>query len=274
MAEPRARRPGTALVLVGHGSSTNPDSGAPTRAHGETLRRLGLFDEVHVAFWKETPRLGEILHQVSAPEVYVVPNLACKGYVTGEVIPREMGLSGPVTRLAGGERTVRLCDPVGEHPRIARVLAEHARAIMAGAGLDPARVCVLLVGHGTTRNRGSAIRTQALADGLADGGMAAEVRCAFLEQEPLVADWARHTAAEAVIVMPFMISNGLHGAEDVPALLGLDPGAPELLRMAREGVPAGPFSVQGRRLWYCRAVGSEALIVEIVLDQVEACDRR
>jgi len=90
-----------ALVVVGHGSAKNPNSSRPTRDHAEAIRRRNLFAHVHVAFWKEAPRLNEVLETVTVKDVFVVPNLACKGYITGDVIPQEMGLTGPVTERGG-----------------------------------------------------------------------------------------------------------------------------------------------------------------------------
>ena len=97
----------SALVIVGHGSTVNPDSSAPTLAHAEAIRRRGLFAEVHSAFWKESPALNQVLAQVASPHIYVVPNFISAGYFTTKVIPREMQLTGPITRQ--GERLIQYC---------------------------------------------------------------------------------------------------------------------------------------------------------------------
>lgn len=251
-----------ALVIVGHGSAKAPDSSRSTRDHAKALK--GRFAEVHVGFWKEEPFLKDVLAKVKAAEVRVVPNLVCNGHVTGEVIPREMGLSGPITERNG--RRVVLCDPVGEHPRIPELVAAWVQAVILSQGLAAAETCLILVGHGSGRNAGSAIRTTAVAEALAREGLAAEVRVAFLEQEPHVRDWARLTEARNVIVLPFMISYGLHGAEDIPAFLGLDPADPALALMAETGAPAGPYERKSRQLWYLRAVGHHPAIAGIIAD--------
>ncbi|MCB2101353.1 MAG: hypothetical protein KDE22_10815 [Rhodobacterales bacterium] len=259
-----------ALVLVGHGSALNANTAQAILDHADELRRRGLFAEVHTAFWKQAPFLDEILDRVAARRVYVVPNLACKGYITQQVIPKAMALTGRVTHRigAGGPMEITLCDPVGTHPRMSRAIADRARSVIDGHGLDPADTCLLLVGHGNARNGQSSMQTQAVADALAAMGLVADVRTAFLEQDPKVPDWARSTPARNAIVMPFMISNGLHGAVDVPQLLGLDPEHPAMARMAAEGHPAGPYEVDGRRIWYCRAAGCEPAVAEVILDLV------
>ncbi|GAB6054029.1 hypothetical protein JCM17960_28490 [Magnetospira thiophila] len=262
----------SALLLVGHGSSVNPQSSRATFDHAEELRCRDLFAEVAVGFWKEAPKLDVCLEGVTSETVYLVPNLACKGYITGEVLPREMDLDGPVTRR-NGQRIV-VCDPVGTHPLMAEILADRACSIMTDQGLHPDETCLILVGHGSSRNRKSAIQTEAVAARLAQMQLAADVRTAFLEHPPLVNEWAGDTAKRNVIVIPFMISNGLHGAEDIPRLLGLAADDPALAILAETGKPAGPYDLQGRRLWYCRAVGCETRIAEVILRQVERATRK
>jgi sirohydrochlorin cobaltochelatase len=113
-----------------------------------------------------------------------------------------------------------------------------------------------------------------VAECLRRSGIAAEVRTAFLEHAPRVEDWHRDIPAGNVVVAPFMISNGTHGAEDVPIRLGLDPTDPALERAAATGQPAGPFAVCGKRLWYCRAAGNEPTVAEIIVAQALAAWRR
>src|SRR4051812_17842008 len=113
-------KPDSALVIVGHGSTVNPDSSEPTFKHAEAILGKGIFGEVHCAFWKEEPSLRQVLHMVDRPEVYVVPNFISEGYFTNTVIPRELGLHGAVTRR--GEQTIRYCEPVGNHPRMTELL--------------------------------------------------------------------------------------------------------------------------------------------------------
>src|SRR5690606_9146385 len=100
-----------ALVIVGHGSTLNPDSAVPTWEHADAIRRRGLFAEVQTAFWKEEPELRRVLRTVESREVYVVPNFISEGYFTQRVIPRELELEGPITR--SGDRAIYYCDPVG-----------------------------------------------------------------------------------------------------------------------------------------------------------------
>lgn len=260
-------RPHSALVIVGHGSTLNPDSSAPTFAHAETIRRRGLFAEVACAFWKEEPSLREVLRTVDSPEVFVVPNFISEGYFTQEVIPRELGLTGKTTQFP--RHTVHYCDPVGLHPSMTKLLLKRAEEVAPGV---PRRECsLIIVGHGTGLNENS---TKAIKDQVAlirskECGFA-EVLDAYMEEPPLVADWAKLTTAPNVIVVPFFIADGLHSWQDIPVLLGIE-SEPGAAASEVEVFRHNPRLVQGRNLYYSSAIGTEPLMAEVILDQVEAC---
>jgi len=43
---------GSALLIVGHGSTVNPDSSGPTPVHAVAIRRQVVFRDLRCAFWK------------------------------------------------------------------------------------------------------------------------------------------------------------------------------------------------------------------------------
>ncbi|KAF0145466.1 MAG: hypothetical protein FD153_244 [Rhodospirillaceae bacterium] len=267
-ARSRDRLRDTALVLVGHGSTRNLNSSAPTRRLAEALRRRGLFAEVTACFWKEDPPLREVLAGVKAAEVFVVPNFAGVGYFTHEVIPREMGLSGPLTEVAGVQgdmRRIYYTPPIGAHPRLALLVRRRVEAVARYHNLDKTDLCLLLVGHGSRRPGGSSETAEALAADLERQGGFKSIRTAYLEQEPRVVAWPSFVPERQILVMPLLIAEGLHGSEDLPPLFGLS--TTDLAVINR--VPAiGPALLHGRRLWYCRGIGTDPDIIDIVLDQV------
>ena len=260
-------RPHSALVIVGHGSTLNPDSSQPTHAHADTIRRRGLFAEVVCAFWKEEPSLREVLRMVDSPEVYIVPNFISEGYFTQEVIPRELGLTGKTTAFP--RHVVHYCDPVGLHPSMTKLLLKRADEVAPGV---PRGECsLIIVGHGTGLNENStrAIKDQvALIRGM-DCGFA-EVLDAYMEEPPLVSDWLSLTTAPNVIVVPFFIADGLHSWQDIPVLLGME-SEPAAAASQVEVFRHNPRQLHGRNLYYCNAIGTEPLLADVILDQVEAC---
>ena len=261
------KRPGTALVIVGHGSTTNPDSSEPTHRMADTIRKRKLFDEVLCCFWKEEPSMREILHSVTSPDIYVVPNFISEGYFTQEVIPRELGLKGPITRHQS--KTILYCAPVGNHPSMASVLLKRARE--TAPGLPANETSLVIVGHGTNLNDNSAKAVKTQVELLSSLGIYAEVLPAYMEEAPLVSDWASMSSQENVVVIPFFISDGLHSYQDIPVLLGIreevGPAASQ-----SEVFHENPHVLRGKNLYYGSAIGTEPMMADVILEQTIAFD--
>ena len=256
-----------ALVLAGHGSTVNADSSEATYRHADVLRGRGLFAEVHECFWKEEPNFRSALYQVEASRVYVVPDFISSGYFTEEVIPRELGLSGPVTRRGG--REIFYCQPVGLHPAMTRVLLARAEQVVRESGVvagpTPAETALILIGHGTGLNENSTQVVYDQARRIAALGCYAECHAAFMEQAPFIKDWQTITAQPSVIAVPFFIADGLHSYEDIPVLLGMTEN------VRRSGF-RNPHRLAGRQLWYASAIGTDPKIADVILAQVEKFD--
>lgn len=262
-------KPNSALVIVGHGSTVNPDSSAPTFDHAEEIRRRGVFGEVHCCFWKEEPSFRQVFHMVDRDDIYVVPNFISEGYFTKTVVPRELELTGATTEKAG--RTIKYCEPVGNNDRMTELLLR--RAAEVAPGVDPAQTSLFIVGHGTDLNENSAVAAKREVDLIAEMGRYAEVRNAYMEEAPLIGKWDELSTQPNVIVVPFFISDGLHSYEDIPVLLGI---AGESLGAAsvnaKEVFRHNPYRLRGRNLYYASAIGTEQLFAEVILDQVAAFD--
>ena len=254
-----------ALLLLGHGSTLNADSSAPTYQHAEEIRRRGVFAEVHVGFWKEEPNFRQTLRQTSCRTVYVVPNFISSGYFTEQVILRELGLSGPVTRI--GEQDVYYCQPVGLSPVMTDVLLERAKEVVAATAetCDPKQTCLFICGHGTSLNDNSTKIIHEQAAIIRARSLYADCQGVLMEQSPFVKDWRTLTTCPNVIAVPFFISDGLHSYEDIPVLLGLT-------HNMREKGFTNPHREGERRLWYATAIGTEPLIAEVILDSVARFD--
>ncbi len=273
-SSPPSRRD-AALVLAGHGSTVNADSSAPTYLHADLIRARGLFAEVHECFWKEEPNFRRVLAQVEAARVYVVPDFISSGYFTEEVIPRELGLDGPVTRRDGKE--IYYCEPVGLHPSMTEALLHRAEEVVRDSepfhehavgrpfsAPPPSETALFVVGHGTGLNENSTKVVYEQAARIGARGLYAECHAAFMEQEPFIQQWQALTARPNVVVVPFFIADGLHSYEDIPVLLGMTPGA--------QGRFLNPHAIGGRRLWYGSAIGTDPAIADVVLAQVDKFD--
>jgi sirohydrochlorin cobaltochelatase len=257
----------SALLIVGHGSTQNPDSSAPTYAHQEALRRRRVFGEVHCAFWKEEPSLREVLQMIEAEDVYVVPNFISEGYFTEKVIPRELELAGPITRQ--GNRTIKYCEPVGNDPRMVELLLRRAREV--APGVAPPETSLIIVGHGTGLNENSAVAVKRQVTLLQNQHLYAEVLAAYMEEEPLVAKWRALTRQTHVVVVPFFIADGLHSYQDIPVLLGIEQ-EPTAAASQQEVFRRNPYHVGDRILYYASAIGTEPMFADVILDTVARFD--
>jgi sirohydrochlorin cobaltochelatase len=250
-----------ALLIVGHGSTVNPDSSAPTLAHASEIRRRNLFADVACAFWKEEPSLRDAMFLFQDPairEVYVVPNFISEGYFTETVVPRELELNGRITKRRNGQ-IWKYCEPVGNHPLMTELLLQRAHEIAPEVPAE--RTSLLIVAHGTDLNDKSAIAAKREVEKIRALNRYAAVLNVYMEEAPLVSDWPSLTSTPNVVVVPFFISDGLHSYEDIPVLLGID---------ARE---LNPHHLNERTLYYANALGTDPRIADIILEQVAAFDR-
>jgi len=284
----------SALLIVAHGSTVNPDSSAPTLAHAAEIRRRKIFADVDCAFWKEEPSLRDALFLFDPElirQVYVVPNFISEGYFTQTVVPRELELNGRITRRSNGQ-IWKYCEPVGNHPMMTQLLLKRAREVAPDAA--PADTSLLIVAHGTDLNENSAVAAKREAEKILALGKYAAVLNVYMEEPPLVSDWRKLTKTQHVVVVPFFISDGLHSYEDIPVLLGIVDGHPERseaeskdpaskpfgnftgsLDSARDDVQAtrgeifrrNPYKIDDRSLFYAPAIGTEAGFADIILEQ-------
>jgi len=254
----------------------NPDSSAPTLAHAAEIRRRDIFADVECAFWKEEPSLRDALFLFdpqSLPEVYVVPNFISEGYFTQAVVPRELELSGRITKRSNG-KIWRYCEPVGNHPLMTDLLLKRARDIAPDAA--PVETSLLIVAHGTDLNENSAVAAKREAEKIRALGKYAAVLNVYMEEPPLVADWRKLTETPNVVVVPFFISDGLHSYEDIPRLLRIvvparvdrdQPGSRPPATAHGEIFRQNPYAIDGRDLFYAPSIGTDAGFADIIIEQ-------
>jgi len=266
-----------ALLVIAHGSHLNESSASPTFRHADTIRSTGAFDEVRTAFWKEEPSLREALRTVESETVYVVPLFISEGYFTEDVIPRELRLEGwgagpdatdwnsdgvqaeSVTLPASDvEKAIHYCGPVGTHDSMSDVIVRRAESVTgdpdvgAGAGLA-------IVGHGTERNENSAKAIQYHTERIAGRDRFEAVKAVFMDEEPEVDDLTAYFETADIILVPLFVADGYHTQEDIPEDAGLTDDY-------RAGYDV-PADVDGHRIWYSGAVGTEALIADVLLER-------
>jgi len=207
-----------ALVIVGHGSHLNEDSSLPVYEHARRIRDTGGFDEVVECFWKEEPSMRHVLDTVESEDVYVVPAFISEGYFTQQVIPRELGLEGPVTTK--GDKTVHYAGPLGTFEGMADVILERTDDLMRGRETS-GRTALVLLGHGTDLNKSSGGVIFLNACRIRERRLYDLVEVGFLDQEPEIGGVVKSVEAENVILIPVFIAEGWHTRETIPEDLGL-----------------------------------------------------
>lgn len=256
----RSRFKNSALVLAAHGSHLNPNSSAPCHAVAEAIRQRGLFGEVQACFWKEEPHFRHVCDMIEAWEIFAVPFFISDGYFTETVLPRELGVRPPRSRV--GEKTVHYCQPVGTHEAMTRVILHRAKTVVQSGTRtppSPSRTALCIAGHGTNRNENSAKSILRQIEWIRKLNRYAEVRAIFMDQTPEIEKCYELTKSPHLVVVPFFISDGFHTREDIPGMLGLQRG--------RTGACRVPSRVRGRHVWYAGAVGTDPTMAEVVLER-------
>jgi sirohydrochlorin cobaltochelatase len=262
-----------ALVIVAHGSHLNPDASTPTYEHADTIREAGVFDEVATAFWKEEPSFREVLRTLESDDVYVVPLFISEGYFTEEVIPRELrlddwdvaewdsdGTSATHATLEADDvdKTVHYCGPVGTHDAMTDVIVRRAETVTGDPDVGDG-FGLAVVGHGTERNENSAKAIEYHAERVAESSRFDEVKALFMDEDPEIDDVTDFFGADDIVVVPLFVADGYHTQEDIPEDMGLTDDY-------RKGWDT-PAEVDGHRIWYAGAVGTEALMADVVLER-------
>jgi sirohydrochlorin cobaltochelatase len=260
------------LIVLGHGSTRNPDAGAPVYQHAAELRRRALFAEVREAFWKQAPHVKEVVAGASAARVLIAPLFISEGYFASQIIPRELGFPPGTTELATRNGDLIYCKPVGTHDHMSDLLLARSREIVADHPFPhapaPNETSLFIAGHGTgldENSRKAIERQEELIGGLNEY---ADVHGVYLDESPRIGECYRLAQTNRIVMVPFFISDGMHTREDIPIQLG-EPERVVRQRLARSQ-PAwrNPTGRNGKLVWYTAAVGTEPRLADIILERV------
>ena len=117
---------------------------------------------------------------------------------------------------------------------------------------DFSDAALVLLGHGSTQNAGSAAPVLQHADGLRRRKIFAEVREAFWKQEPQIQKVLPKILAPRVFIVPLFISEGYFSVQMIPRALGFAPGNSEL-------------RTQNSELFYCKPIGTHESMTGLLL---------
>jgi sirohydrochlorin cobaltochelatase len=259
------------LLIAAHGSPSTKGGRTSSRKHTETILNLGLFADARAGFLTEKPFIKDVLDDMHLPEVYVVPNLACRGFVSTIKLPQALNLTGEVTEriTPNGHQRVHLCDPVGTDPSMAKTFAVRILATMDSLKVPDTNTAIVVIGHGSGRGRESFEHTNRIARDLSRFGIIPPVFTTFLEEPPFIKNWRDLTRAKNVIFAPYLISDGFHGSEEVPRDIGFNTKS-EIFIQRLAHVQPNEMSQDGQRLIYLPPLGDAPEMAELIINRVRA----
>jgi sirohydrochlorin cobaltochelatase len=109
----------TGLLLVGHGTRRDPNSGETTYRHAKRVRAAARFAEVAVGFLDQDPSIEEALSALPAARVVAVGLFMDRGEHGEEDIPALLAASGREAIYSG---------PVGVDPLVPDLILDQIRA--------------------------------------------------------------------------------------------------------------------------------------------------
>lgn len=225
------------LVLVGHGSATDPAAAAGTVAAAAWIARRRRVSVV-AATVKGEPSLGGVLRSL-APEkrVVVLPHFAGDGVFARRFIP-------DIVRTHGAHlHDVRVTPALGG----AQAVVRHVETLLGHVADTLADVPdLLVVAHGSTASAAGDRAAEDLALALGGGPACGAAHTVFLEHEPALTHWRRLPLGRDVLVCVMLAARGRHARMDVPAAFNLPLDAP---LVGTHGEAVGPLVIDGRRLW-------------------------
>jgi sirohydrochlorin cobaltochelatase len=259
------------LVVLGHGTDLNDQSATPTRLHASELKRRQIFAKVVEAFWKQAPRIQDVLAQAASRRVFIAPLFISEGYFADQVIPAELGF-GDSRLIQEPGRELHYCRPVGTHESMTKLILSRAVEVTRSFPFPrlpkPSETTLFVAGHGTEKNAKSRAAIDRQVELIRSQGLYADVQAIFMEQDPRIEGCAALARTRNCVVVPFFISAGLHVQEDIPVLLG-EPAATVKARLkASQPTWRNPTEKAGKLFWYAAPVGTDPGLADVILERV------
>jgi sirohydrochlorin cobaltochelatase len=111
---------GDALVVLGHGTPKNPDSGVNVYLQAERIRKRVPHQEIHTQFIDEAPFVTDAWEICKAQRIVIVPLFVADGWHVTETIPEDLGLVDGKARRSG--REMIMTSAVGTDPGLVEVI--------------------------------------------------------------------------------------------------------------------------------------------------------
>ena len=267
----------TALIILGHGSTQDAEAGVSVFQHAAFLRKKAVFKSVREAFWKQEPKIAQVMAEVTEPIVCIVPLFMSEGYFADDIIPRSLGFqeSGdeiPVRELNRGDQRFRYFRPIGTHEGMASLILDRAGKVTQEYPFprmpESGGTTLFLAGHGTPQNPNSRTTIESQVQRVRLAGPYAAVRAVFLEESPKISDCCDLANTRNLIVVPFFVGDGPHVRLDIPVMLGEPKSSVESRVRQAQKTWRNPTERKGKLVWLSEPVGTHEGVAEVILNQV------
>lgn len=206
-----------ALILAAHGADDGAEANQLVVSYADRLAAATRFDVVSAAFHYGTPKFSRVLDLAGADEFLVLPFMATQGYFSQVVLPRELAKNACYSLGA-----LTMIEPVGAHHQLVSLVAQCVDLRLTQHDLKADETTLAIVGHGTPRHGGSRSATHRLVSMIERADICDEVFCAFLDETPDVESILSRATCSNIIVIPHLMTPGLHTREDIPRRLGIE----------------------------------------------------
>ena len=235
------------------------------------MRRRKSFTDVREAFWKQSPKITEVLQAVTAPRVIIVPLFMSEGYFSDQIIPRELGFTNASRLLQRGAQKLYYTKPIGSHDSITAIVLARAQEVIKQFPFprppELQTTTLFLAGHGTEQNQNSRKSIERQVELIRAMNRYAAVEAVFLDESPRINECYDLARTRNLILVPFFISDGMHTQQDIPVLLG-EPQRVIHERLKKlQPLVRNPTERKGKLVWYAATVGTHPQIADVILDR-------
>jgi len=199
-----------------------------------------------------------------------VPFMTSEGYSIETLIPKALGLAGPLTGRSSlnTRHQIHICQSIGTHRNIEDHIVTLINEVISNNDLLAHDTVAIIASHGTGRHPGNNRQSTLLANRIAGSCGVHEAHAVFIEESPFITEWQTLTDRSNVLIIPHLMTFGRHAAVDVPTAVGIPPDTTAFQRTLCEGQIYGPHETNGRRIWFAPTIGSFDTIPDIVVERI------
>ena len=253
-SEPNNSNP--AIILAAHGSSKDQQINQPLFEIAEQIRIDNPEIQVTPAFLDGQPDVRTVIQDIESDDVIVIPFMASNGYYTRVVFPEAIKRRG---------KRIHFADAIGNCDELSGLVDQRLKDLLSDCQSESP--VVVVVGHGTRKNRNSCLITIDLTKRLRQLNSGVEIKFGFIDQNPPLSHIAEQLPTDQdVIVIPFLMGFGPHMTHDVPTAFGMSPIADQVFEPGFEFPLTMQSSFSSRNFILDAPIGSYLKLADLCIE--------